>query len=150
MFRGEQVAKELAGIAQSFATFKAMGDAMAQTQMAKDDVSKFFKELLEIPFDAKKDDVSGRKMNQFADLSRAYSVSKRERNSNQDDVWTALQAVTRYVDHDRSVRNVNQDDANDVTVARFTAGTFGSGNDLKGKAMTLLLPRIKDKVPVAA
>lgn len=145
-FNGEQVAKELATIAQSFDTFKKMGDLMAATAMAKDEVSRFFKELLEIPFDAKEADVSGRKLNQFAAMSQAYGVTKRERNTKADDVWSALQAVTRYVDHDRSVRNVQQDDANDVAVGRFAAATFGTGNELKGKAFNMLLPRIKDKV----
>lgn len=149
-FKGEQVAKELATVAKSFDTFKKMGDAMAATALAKDEVSEFFKELLEIPFDAKKEDISGRKMNQFAELSKAYTTTKRERNTNADDVWSALQAVTRYADHDRSVRNVNQDDADDVSVARFNASTFGSGNDFKGKAFNLLLPRIKDKVLIPA
>jgi phage/plasmid-like protein (TIGR03299 family) len=149
-FNGEQVAKELATIAQSFDTFKKMGDAMAATALAKDEVSKFFKTLLEIPFDAKADDISGRKMNQFSALSQAYTTTKRERNTKADDVWSALQAVTRYVDHERSVRNVNQDDANDVTVGRFAAATFGTGNDLKGKAFNMLLPLIADKVKVAA
>lgn len=144
-FDGSRVARELSSIAQSFETYKAMGDAMAQTEMAKEDVSKFFKELLEIPFEAKKDDVSTRKMNQFADMSRAYSATKRERNSERDDVWTALQAVSRYVDHDRSVRN-----ADNELVGRFTSATFGSGDSMKGRAMELLMPRIRDKVLVAA
>lgn len=147
-FDGAEVAKELATVAQSFETFKKMGDAMASTAIAKEEVSKFFKELLEIPFDAKQDDVSARKLNQFASLSQAYATTKRERNTKADDVWSALQAVTRYVDHDRAVRNVDGDraNANDVTVARFATATFGTGNDLKGKAFNLLLPRIADKV----
>lgn len=148
-FSGKQVASELATIAQSFETYKAMGDAMAQTAMAKEEVSKFFKEVLEIPFEAKSEDVSARKLNQFSDLSRAYSVTKRERNSSTDDVWTALQAVTRYADHDRSVRSGNGT-ADDILVSRFAASTFGSGNDLKGRAVQLLMPRIKDRVPVLA
>ena len=90
-------------------------------------------------------------MNQFSALSQAYTTTKRERNTKaDDDVWSALQAVTRYVDHERSVRNVNQDDANDVTVGRFAAATFGTGNDLKGNAFNMLLPMIADKVKVAA
>jgi len=33
-----------------------------------------------------------------------------------------------------------------VTVARFAAATFGTGDTFKGKAFNLLLPRIADKV----
>ena len=146
-FNGKQVAKELAQVAQSFADYKLLGDAMAQAEMTREDVSRFFKEVLEIPFDAKREDVSTRKMNQFSDLSRAYTQTKGERNTAQDDVWTALQAVTRYVDHDRSTRAASV--GNDI-VARFDSGTFGSGDALKGKAMEILLPRVRDKVLVAA
>ena len=63
---------------------------------------------------------------------------------------TALQAVTRYVDHDRTVRNA----PNDV-VGRFDSGTFGSGDAMKGKAINLLFPLIdaslfRDKVLIPA
>lgn len=146
-FDGSKVHRELGQIASSFAKYKALGDAMAQTSMAAKDVSEFFKTLLEIPFEAKREDVSTRKMNQFADLSRAFTVTKRERGLSEGsgaDVWTSLQAVTRYVDHDRSVRN-----ADNELVGRFESATFGSGDAVKGKAMELLLPRIVDKVPVA-
>ena len=61
-----------------------------------------------------------------------------------DDVWTALQSVTRYVDHDRTVRN-----APNETVGRFDSGTFGSGDAMKGKAMELLFPLI-DASPYSA
>jgi len=140
-FAGQVVARELAQIAQSFADYKVMGDAMAQAPVTKGEVSEFFKEILEIPFDARQADVSTRKLNIHADLSRAYSKTKIERNTNTDDAWTALQAVTRYVDYDRTVRNADND-----TVGRFDSGTWGSGDALKGKAMGILLPRVKDKV----
>jgi phage/plasmid-like protein (TIGR03299 family) len=142
VFQGDRVAKELAQIAQSFAAYKQLGDAMAQVNMSYDSVRQFFRNVLEIPLESKKDDVSTRKLNQYADLSHAYTVTKQERNSNADDVWSALQAVTRYVDHDRSVKG-----AADPIIGRFDSGVFGSGDDLKGKAMALLLPLVKDKVP---
>jgi phage/plasmid-like protein (TIGR03299 family) len=136
-FAGAQVAKELGQIATSFAEFKAMGDAMAQQDLTRVDVQSFFATLLEIPADAKPADISGRKRNIASDLVGAYNVTKRERNTERDDVWSALQAVTRYVDHDRTVRN-----ADNETVGRFDSGTFGSGDAMKGKAMELLLPLV--------
>lgn len=136
-FNGEQVHKELGQIAQSFAEFKALGDAMAQQSMTRDSVQSFFATLLEIPVDAKQSDISTRKKNIAFDLVRSYRRTQQERNSSRDDVWTALQAVTRYVDHDRTVRN-----ADNETVGRFDSGTFGSGDAMKGKAMELLLPLV--------
>jgi phage/plasmid-like protein (TIGR03299 family) len=136
-FAGAQVAKELGQIAASFAEFKAMGDAMASVELTRVDVQTFFATLLDIPADAKPADISGRKRNIAADLVGAYNRTKHERNTSRDDVWSALQAVTRYVDHDRTVRN-----ADNETVGRFDSGTFGSGDAMKGKAMELLLPLV--------
>lgn len=139
-------ARQLAGIAKSFATFKAMGDAMAQAEMSKEEVSRFFKQLLDIPFDAPSKDVSARKRNQFDDLTRCYRRSVEE-GAPAGTAWSALQAITRYTDHERSTRGGN---AVSELEARFNSATFGSGNAMKGEAMGLLLPRIKDKVAVAA
>jgi phage/plasmid-like protein (TIGR03299 family) len=149
-FDGRQVARELGQIAQSFAEFKAMGDAMAQTSMTRDSVQSFFATLLGVAPDAKAADISTRTKNIAQDLAASYRRTQRERNSERDDVWTALQSVTRYVDHDRTVRN-----APNETVGRFDSGTFGSGDQMKGKAMNLLFPLIdqslfRDKVLIPA
>lgn len=150
-FDARAAATELAKVAKGFEQWKIIGDAMAQVTMSAAEVSQFFKQVLEIPFDAKKDEIGTRKFNQFADLQKAFAVSRHERNEQSGSdipVWTALQAVTRYVDHDRSVRasaaNGNEDSA------RFLSANFGSGDSLKMDAWNLLLPRVRDLVPVAA
>lgn len=143
-FDAARVGRELSQLAQGFETYKAIGDAMAGVEMSSKQVSDFFKECLEIPFDAKADDISSRKMNQFRDLSRAYSTSVKE-GAAVNTPWAALQAITRYCDHDRSVQNGDMTES----VARFRSAQFGSGDALKGKALGLLLPLIKDRVPVA-
>jgi phage/plasmid-like protein (TIGR03299 family) len=144
-FDAAKVGRELSQLAQGFANYKAIGDAMAQVEMSAEQVSRFFKECLEIPFDAKPDDISSRKMNQFKDLSRAYKTSVTE-GAAAATPWAALQAVTRYVDHDRSVQTGDMTES----VARFRSAQFGSGDALKGKAMGLLLPLVKDKVLIPA
>ena len=136
-FNGAQVAKELGQIAQSFAEFKALGDAMAAQSMTRDSVQSFFATLLGVAPDAKAADISTRTKNIASDLTASYRRTQHERNTQRDDVWTALQSVTRYVDHDRTVRN-----APNETVGRFDSGTFGSGDAMKGKAMELLFPLI--------
>lgn len=143
-FDAARVGKELAQIAQGFATFKKVGDAMAQAEMAKEEVSRFFKDCLDIPFDVPASEVSSRKQNQFSDVAAAYRTSVGE-GAPAGSAWAALQAITRYVDHSRSTRN---DDG--TGEAKFASAQFGSGDALKGKAMALLLPRVKDKVLVAA
>ena len=149
-FDGRQVHRELGQIAQSFVEYKALGDAMAQTTMTRDSVQSFFATLLGVAPDAKAADISTRTKNIAHDLAASYRRTQSERNTQRDDVWTALQAVTRYVDHDRSVRN-----AANETVGRFDSGTFGSGDAMKGKAINLLFPLVdqslfRDKVLIPA
>jgi phage/plasmid-like protein (TIGR03299 family) len=143
-FDAAKVGQELATIAQGFAQFKAMGDALAQNEMAKDEVSSFFKTCLDIPFEAYPADISGRKLNQFTALSNAYRTTVAE-GTPAGTAWAALNAITRYVDHDRSTRGGASEGE-----ARLLSSQFGSGAALKEKAMGLLMPRIADKVLVAA
>jgi phage/plasmid-like protein (TIGR03299 family) len=133
-FNPRQTAQELANIAASFDSYKKMGEAMAIAQMSKTDTSQFFKALLDIPFDAKEADISGRKRNQFHELNSAYRATVQE-GTPANTAWTALNAVTRYVDHDRSVQSGRY---GSEEVARFLSANFGSGDNLKGKAVDLL------------
>jgi phage/plasmid-like protein (TIGR03299 family) len=131
-FDGKAVARELAQIAQSFANYKVMGDAMAQVEMTGVMVGDFFKKLLDID-NVDKDKVSTRTRHIFEDLKSAYWKTQEERNTKRHDAWSALQAVTRYVDHDRTVRNADHD-----IVGRFDSGLWGSGDAMKGKALDIL------------
>jgi phage/plasmid-like protein (TIGR03299 family) len=137
----KRVCQELAALAQQVDQYKAIGDAMAQIVLPSSDVSDFFKSLLDIPFDAKREDISTRKFNQFDALRVAYKTTVEE-GTEGNKVWTALQSVTRYVDHDRAVRAGDNGESH----ARFVASQFGTGADLKLKAWNLLLPLVKDKV----
>jgi len=130
-FNADKVSRELEGMAQSVEKYKIFGDTMAQTRMVKATVSKYFKRLLDIPFDAKADDVSTRKMNQFGDLNRAYSQTVSE-GAQPETAWAALNAVTRYVDHAKSTRG------GDEAEARLLSAQFGSGAAMKAEAVRLL------------
>lgn len=143
-FDAKKVGDELARIAQGFATYKAMGDAMAANSMAADEVSTFFKQVLSIPEEIKWEDVSTRKQNQFDALRAAYTTTSSETKAGT--AWAALNAITRYVDHDRSVQKGDVG----VDTSRFVSANFGSGANLKAKAVDLLMPRIQDKIPIAA
>lgn len=143
-FDAKKVGDELACIAQGFASYKAMGDALAQDQMAIEEVADFFGKLLSFPKDTKWDDISTRKQNQYDALMDAYTITCGETKNNT--AWAALNAITRYVDHDRSVQKGEVG----VDAARFVSANFGSGANLKAKAIDLLMPRIQDKLPIAA
>lgn len=142
-FDAARVRRELAQIVQSFVEFKELGDAMAQRAMSEKETATFVRNLLDIPLDAQRKDISTRTQNIVADMDRAISTTLRERNTRDVDAWCLLNGVTRYVDHMRTVRTDNG--ARDATAARFDAGTFGSGDALKGKAMGLLLPMLPQR-----
>lgn len=133
-FNPARVGAELAQIAFGFTEYKKMGDALAQVEMAKDQTSEFFKACLDIPFDAKQADISTRKLNQFQALNNAYRATVSE-GTEANTAWTALNTITRYVDHDRTTRG------NGVSAEekQFTSAQFGSGAQLKSKAVELLM-----------
>jgi hypothetical protein len=105
--------------------------------MAKDAVSAFFKTCLDIPLEARAEELSTRKLNQFGDLSAAYTQSVKE-GAIKGSAWAALQAITRYADHNRAVRGNGLPES----LARFNSAQFGSGDLLKGRALDLLLPLV--------
>lgn len=140
-----RVQKELAALAQSFDVYKAMGDAMGVTPFPEKEVREFFKDVLDIPRTELWADVSTRKQNQFNDLARAYEATVDE-GTDRGTVWTALNAVTRYVDHERATQLTE----GTATASRLSSATFGSGADLKATAWNLIVPLIKDRVAVAA
>lgn len=137
-FDPARVGAELAQIATGFAEYKKMGDALAQVEMAKDQTSRFFKACLEIPFEASQADISTRKLNQFQALNNAYRATVDE-GTQRDTAWAALNTITRYVDHDRTTRG------NGVSAEekQFTSAQFGSGAQLKAKAVELLLAHME-------
>jgi len=130
-FNADRVSRELEGMAQAVDTYKAFGDTMADTRMVKDTVAKYFKRLLDIPFDAKAEDTSTRKLNQYGDLNRAYGQTVAE-GAPRESAWAALQSVTRYVDHAKSTRGGNESEA------RLLSAQFGAGAAMKAEAVRLL------------
>jgi phage/plasmid-like protein (TIGR03299 family) len=144
-FDPARVGAELAQIAEGFGAYKAMGDAMARVEMVKDETSKFFKACLDIPFEAKQEEISTRKLNMFQALNNAYRATVAE-GTEANTAWTALNTITRYVDHDRTTRG------NGVSAEekQFTSAQFGSGAALKGKAVALLMAKMETELGARA
>jgi phage/plasmid-like protein (TIGR03299 family) len=139
-FNADRAAKDLSNIARGFDEYAAMGDAMAAIETSKADISNMFKAVLDIPFDAKQDDLSTRKQNQFAALQDAYRKTIAE-GTPAGSAWSALNAVTRYVDHDRATRGAGDSE----TEARFISAQFGSGAQMKEKAVAFLYKTATDR-----
>lgn len=136
-FNPEKVGAELARIAQGFVAYKAMGEAMAEQHLTKEQVSEFFKATLDIDPKAKENELSTRKMNQFSKMIECYQTGTRRENLQPGTAWAALNAVTRYADHERSVKN-GDNDASEVRFASSVVDLSGSGLRMKEHAVQLL------------
>jgi phage/plasmid-like protein (TIGR03299 family) len=135
-----EVGKELATIVQSFDRFKAMGDALAAVHFTDVDVSRFFKLTLDIDPKDKPEEISTRKRNQFDQMVQAYQVGTRREGLDPRTGWAMLNAVTRYADHDRSVRG-SDGTPNSLVTQRFGSAVLdssGSGALMKAHAVQLL------------
>lgn len=142
-FDAARVGRELATIAAGFEHYKAMAEGMVAIQQSQLDVANFFKGMLDIPFDAKQEDVSSRKMGQFKALGAAYKETVME-GTQPGTAWTALNAITRWVDHEKSVRGENK------VEAQVLSANFGQGAALKAKAVGLLMPSLRQPELIAA
>ena len=132
-FNADQVGRELARLAEGFAVYKTIGDALARVHMTADQVAAFFDKVMAIPPTVPGVKVSTRKSNQVIQLYQALGLSVAE-GAAPNTAWAALQAVTRYADHDASVKH----GGGDVGTARFNSSQFGNGDALKGRALELL------------
>jgi phage/plasmid-like protein (TIGR03299 family) len=134
-FNKEQAGKQLGEIIKGFAKYKAMGDYMAAKQFPETDVSRFFKMTLDIDPAAKRAEISTKKFNQFEELVGAYQIGTRQEGLKPGTAWSMLQAVTRYADHDKTVKANGMSE----TEARFVSANFaGSGAAMKAAAVSYL------------
>lgn len=125
-----KVGKELGDIIQGFDAYKNMGDAMVEVQMKQMETEAFFKKLLEID-DTK--ETSTKRINQLNDMLSAYDATVKE-GTEANTAWAALNAVTRYVDHDRGTRDTGYGEVE----SRFYSAQFTSGAAMKSKAVAML------------
>lgn len=132
--------ERLATISESFEVYKAMADAFRGIKMAKDQTEAFLKSLVlksaAVTRDGPKVDGndSGKAREQYNSLFQAWATTALETESNT--AWAALNAVTRFADHDRNTRRssggISTDDA------RMASSFFGSGAALKATAVGAL------------
>ena len=88
-----------------------------------DEVESYFNEVLKI--DEEKE-VSTRKSNIKSDLFRLFEYGKGQKLGNKHSVWKAYNAVTEYVDHERTVKKLDVDNTN-----KLKSIWFGSGAKMK-------------------
>lgn len=137
-FDAERAGKELAVIVQSFAKYKAMGEAMARVHLQESDLSKFFKASLDIDLKDKLEDLSTKKQNDFRELFNCYKVGINQEGLDKGTGYAAMQAITRYVDHNKTVRGGDGTPQAQHEQRLLSANFGGSGALMKQKAVAYL------------
>jgi phage/plasmid-like protein (TIGR03299 family) len=132
----KQAAESMAKIAESFDGYKAFAESLAMQKMSLDQTHAFLKTLVGVDANASGDDVSARTFNIVDDLMDSLSLTMAEPGTDELNAWTALNAVTRYVDHARSTKRTVEGES--AAEARLFAAQFGSGAQMKAKAVALL------------
>lgn len=125
--------------ASAFDRFKGMADAMAQTRIAESVTRDIFKTLIigKPVTDAELKEESGRARNQVQALIDACNATLRE-GTQGNTAWAALNAVTRYVDHERSTRVTSASLGDSADQARLYSSLYGSGASMKAKAVEII------------
>jgi phage/plasmid-like protein (TIGR03299 family) len=126
----KKVSLQLGDIISQFASYKAMGDAMVQVRMTQEANELFIRRCLGIKDG---EEVNTRKENMLHEVRHAYDLTVAE-GTEPNTAWTALNAVTRYVDHNRGTRDTGDGEVN----SRFFSAQFGSGAAMKAKAVSEL------------
>ena len=130
--------ERFAQIISEFEAYKDLGEALAGVRLAKHQVEGLFLSLV-IEKAAGNDNVKAE-----APTGRARAALERLLQSYEDTLaegtqggtaWAALQGVTRYVDHNRTVRDTAGEGKE---AAKFASSFFGSGAALKREAVQRL------------
>ena len=104
--------------------------ALAQVKMSFIDAESFFKELVGLKDD--KDESSTRLKNQVDQLETLFARGSGNEGRTR---WDAFNAVTEFVDHNRTVRMTGNRSGAE---ARFESSLLGSGDTVKARAFDLL------------
>jgi phage/plasmid-like protein (TIGR03299 family) len=132
--------ERLEEVARGFSRYSALADALRVARMTKDQTEALFRSLVFRGDDATKD-ASTKSKNAFDALFASYVTTANETEPGTG--WTALNAVTRYVDHDRSTRRTGGVSDSD---ARMASSFYGSGARLKAEAIDRLVDTLDVQV----
>jgi len=149
----------LARTSAQFDTFRDFAESLATIKMTRDETLLFLNKLLtgrdtmptreEIDgTDDKKSAISPRTRGAMADLVNSLSVTLGEPGTQDFTAWTAFNAVTRYVDHDRTTRR-NLATKETEGQARLFSANFGSGADMKRDAVQMIAKQFPGMVKLA-
>jgi phage/plasmid-like protein (TIGR03299 family) len=132
-----EAAKNMAKIAEGFEHYKKFAESLYTIKMSRDSTVEFLRTLVGVkPGDDLNETGKGRTKGIVDRLINSLNVTLGEAGTDGYNAWTALNAVTRYVDHERSAKRTI--DGETVDDARLASAQFGSGAALKAKAISML------------
>lgn len=127
-----------AEIIREFDQYKVLGEAFAGVRLAKHQVEGLFQRLTidkAAKGDAEKEAApTGRARAALERLLQSYADTLSE-GTQGGTAWAVLNGVTRYVDHNRTVRDTEGEGKEG---AKFASSMFGSGASLKREAIEIL------------
>lgn len=129
-------AREVLGISINYYDqFEKIVQEMENIQVQSEELNNYFNRVLAINDN---EEVSTRKSNIKDELFTLFENGKGQKLGNKHSLWKAYNAVTEYVDHSRTVKNLDKDKSN-----KLASIWFGSGAKLKEKAYNEALVLVK-------
>lgn len=120
-------ARKILGISINYYDqFEKIVKQLENVDMNTAKMNEYFDKVLAINDDK---EVSTRKENQKGELVTLFSTGKGQKLGNAHSAWKAYNAVTEYVDHYSTIRNIQDDKTN-----KLKSIWFGNGAKLKEKA----------------
>lgn len=131
-----QQAREVLGISIDYYNqFEQIVKQMENITLQEESLNKYFDKVLSINDDK---EISTRKQNQKDELITLFESGKGQKLGNRHSLWKAYNSVTEYVDHYRTVKNLDKDPTN-----KLASIWFGSGANIKEKAYNEAVALIK-------
>lgn len=136
-FDADKALARMTELVAQFEQYNSMAESLAAIKLGKEKVCEFLGELVGVKADTKADDISTRKLGILDDMLNSLSITLGEPGKDGYTAWTALNTVTRYVDHARGARRTIEGET--AGEARFASSMFGSGQAMKAKALDMLV-----------
>lgn len=120
-------ARQILGISINYYNqFESIIKGFENVDMQTDTLNRYFDTVLSINDG---EETSTRKENQKDELLCLFENGKGQKLGNKHSLWKAYNAVTEYVDHNRTIKNIDKDGTN-----KLQSIWFGSGAKMKEKA----------------
>lgn len=124
----------LAKVCEGFDKYKEFAESLHKIKLQNDKYRAALAQIVGI--DPNDKELSTRSKNIIATLDDCMTATMRESGTDEFTAWSALNTITRYVDHERTTRKTIAFESN--AQARLFSANFSSGAAIKAKACEIL------------